>query len=767
MSTVEPGRRTPNALGSEKSPYLRQHAFNPVDWMPWGPDALARAAALDKPIFLSVGYAACHWCHVMERESFENQTIADIVNQHFVCIKVDREERPDIDEIYMTAVQRMTGHGGWPMSVFLTPDGRPFYGGTYFPPTRRQGRIGFLELTTQLAEAWHERREEVESVADTLCADLQESTRQRPLPSPGGALDAGQLLQDAVSGLEDRFDPEYGGFGDAPKFPPHHALRLLCRALAGGDTRAAALLTITLDRMAQGGLYDHVGGGFHRYCTDRVWLLPHFEKMLYDNALLARVYADAGELLGNPAWLRVARETCDWVIDTMREPEGGFVAAWDADSEGEEGRYYVWSRAEAEALAGTAWCDRYQLTPEGNFHDEATGRRTGMSIPHLGLGPEAPRLPDSLTPEECAGREALRAARARRVPPLRDHKVLASWNGLMIGALARCGAVLDEPRYVEIARDAARFCLGPLSPDGHLMHRWAEGEAAIPAFLDDMAYLADGLLDLADATGESVWRTSAEKLAQAILDDFRDDEDGGFFFASEHRHERLVARSKDLFDGALPSANGVAMRVLARLGGRFADEAHRIGEIYTGVMARAPQATSTLIEALGIAGDAPATDVESVRGHPSGVAPTPPVDHSNHAANTPVAVLLGHSALVVSAGGRHRMPITIRVADSIHIGPGDDSAGMVQPSRIAISGLPATLDVVSVEWPEPVEQDLAGARERVFVGEIVVNVNIQCDLSADPESGIGRIELNCQPCTDRYCLAPTTIAVDLPWRIAP
>ncbi|MFY7952041.1 MAG: thioredoxin domain-containing protein, partial [Armatimonadaceae bacterium] len=435
----------------------------------------------------------------------------------------------------------------------------PSYGGTYFPPTRRHGRTGFLELVGQLAEAWNTRRDEVESVADTLAADLQESTRQRPIPGPPGPPDPEQLRHDAVTSLEERFDAEYGGFGGAPKFPPHHGLRLLCSAIDHGDPRAVPLLTITLDRMAQGGLYDHVGGGFHRYCTDRVWLLPHFEKMLYDNALLARVYADAGALLDNPAWKRIARETCDWVLDAMREPEGGFVAAFDADSEGEEGRYYVWSRAEAEALAGTAWCERYCIETAGNYHDEATGLLTGNSIPHLGLGPEAPRLPAELTPAEITGRHALRVARKRRVPPLRDHKVLANWNGLMIGALARCGAVLGETRYLDAAREAARFCLGPLSPDGLLMHRWAEGEAAIPAFLDDMAYVADGLLDLADATGEPQWRAAAARLADGMRDDFSDDEDGGFFFASERRHERLVARSKDLFDGALPSANGVAL----------------------------------------------------------------------------------------------------------------------------------------------------------------------------------------------------------------
>ena len=741
--------RNPNALASEKSPYLRQHATNPVDWLAWNPESLARAAAVDKPIFLSVGYAACHWCHVMERESFENEAIADVLNQHFVSIKVDREERPDIDEIYMTAVQRMTGHGGWPMSVFLTPDGRPFYGGTYFPPTRRHGRIGFLELIGQLAEAWNERRDEVESVADTLAADLQESTRQRPIAGPAGTPDPQQLMHDAVTELEERFDVEYGGFGGAPKFPPHHALRLLCRAVADGDSRAVALLTITLDRMAQGGLYDHVGGGFHRYCTDRIWLLPHFEKMLYDNAMLARVYAEAGALLDNPAWRRVARETCDWVLGAMREPEGGFVSAFDADSEGEEGRYYVWNRDEAEAIAGTAWCERYGIVPGGNFHDEATGRRTGACIPHLGTGPEAQPLPSELTPAEAAAREALRDARQRRVPPLRDHKVLTNWNGLMIGALARCGQVLGEPRYIDAATAAARFCLGPLSPGNALMHRWADGEAAIPAFLDDTAYLADGLLDLANATGDPSWNDQARRLMQVLLDDFVDDEDGGFFFASERRHERLVARSKDIFDGALPSANGVAVRALARIGGPLADEARAIASAYHGVVSRAPHGTATWIDAMTVA-------------FPR---------HGQTLANPatggqPVALLHEPDIVPLQPGATIRTDLVCTFAPGIHAAAMETEGVGVFPTRIVADQLPDGVRLVGVRWPLPSPVAVFGGTVDGWSGNCAVVLEWACDAGVAPFEGEARLVLHCQPCTDNHCLAPSTWELPVRWRIA-
>jgi uncharacterized protein YyaL (SSP411 family) len=423
----------------------------------------------------------------MERESFEDEAAARLLNEHFISIKVDREERPDVDEVYMTAVQMMTGHGGWPMSVFLLPDGRPFYGGTYFPPEDRHGRPGFKSVVEQLARAYAARRDEVEQVAAHLALDLQQAARQRPAgATAAGSVEPSALLRGAVADLAARFDEAHGGFGGAPKFPPHHALALLLEAVRRGDADdAPRLLTVTLDKMALGGVYDHVGGGFHRYSTDAHWLLPHFEKMLYDNALLARVYADAFRVTGRHSYARVARETCDWVLRDMQDRTasgpGGFHAALDADSEGEEGKYYVWTLDEVhEALGpaqGAAFAAAYNLRPGGNFRDEATGRPTGTNIPHL-AGPE---LPDEIPPDLAEACSRLLERRYNRVPPGKDDKVITSWNGLMIGGLATAGALLDEPRYVEAARTAADFCLTTLrQPDGTLLRRYRDGEAGLP-----------------------------------------------------------------------------------------------------------------------------------------------------------------------------------------------------------------------------------------------------------------------------------------------
>ncbi|MBC8135041.1 MAG: thioredoxin domain-containing protein, partial [Fibrella sp.] len=541
-----------NRLAHEKSPYLLQHAHNPVDWFPWGEEALEKARTENKPIFLSIGYSACHWCHVMERESFEKPEIAALVNRYFVPIKVDREERPDVDEIYMTAVQRMTGSGGWPLSVFLLPDGRPFYGGTYFPPEGRHGRIAFPSLVTQLGEAFHNRRDEIEEVAASIMNDLGAATRQKPLPHTG-AIHSGELLAGAVAELAERFDAANGGFGSAPKFPPHHALRLLLCAVRDGDDDAVPLLTATLDKMALGGIYDHVGGGFHRYATDAIWLLPHFEKMLYDNALLLRVYAEAGELLDNPAYARIARETADWCLrDLLHSGTGGFEAALDADSEGVEGKYYVWTTAEVHEILGypfgEAFAQTYQFDVAGNFREEATGHRTGANIPHLSIGAKPLPLPAELSGEMLRARETLLARRYERVPPGKDDKIITAWNGILIGALAFAGKSLGEERYLAAARRAAQCALTTLKPKGELLRRYAKGEAAIAAYLDDYAFLADGLLDLADATGETGWADEARSLTDTLLETFWDATDGGFFYSGT-RHETLIAQSKDFFDG--------------------------------------------------------------------------------------------------------------------------------------------------------------------------------------------------------------------------
>jgi uncharacterized protein len=699
-----------NRLAGAKSPYLKQHAHNPVNWHPWDDQALALARETDRPIFLSIGYSACHWCHVMERESFESESIAALLHENFISIKVDREERPDLDEVYMTAVQLMTGSGGWPMSVFLTPDGRPFYAGTYFPHDR------FAGILTQLGQAWRERRGEIEQVADQVTDELQKSAQQRPLPVENAPTPE-VLLASAVEDLLGRFDALHGGFGSAPKFPPHHALRLLNLSVARQIHSDAAknLLTVTLEKMACGGIYDHIGGGFHRYSTDRIWLVPHFEKMLYDQALLVRAYAEAGVLLDNPGFQRVARETCDWVLRDLTSEQGAFFSALDADSEGEEGKFYIWSRAEAEALAGAEFCTRWQIHSQGNWHDEATRQPLTTNIPHL-----SGELLDELGPEELASRQALRDARAARPWPLLDDKVLTAWNGLMIGALAFAGSALSEPCYIDAARRAAEFCLSALKPHGELLHRWAEGEAGIEAFLDDYAYLADGLLDLFDATGEARWQVEARALLDTLLSRFWDESEAGFFFTSE-AHERLIARSKDLLDGALPSPNGVAARTLARL---HDPHAARLLDAYAGMLTRAPHGTATLIGAALLA--------------PSSA----PVRRAGQGEITLLA-----NALTLKLGETSEAQFTLKIPDGWHVnGPSPTQEYLFATKATLTSDAPAAVGPAVLPVQETCE------------GTLQIPVGVRVAPDALPGTYFLALTLSLQPCTTDRCLAPTEVS---------
>ena len=731
--------RFTNRLANEKSPYLLQHAHNPVDWYPWGPEAFDRARAENKPVFLSVGYSACHWCHVMERESFENDAIAQVINAHFVAVKVDREERPDVDEVYMTAVQMMTGHGGWPMSMFLLPDGRPFYGGTYFPPESRGNHIGFRSLLEQLSDAYHHRRAEVEQIADSMATELQTATRQRPVAAPAsGTLSPSALLRGAVADLAERFDAANGGFGGAPKFPPHHALRLLCEALRRGDNNAQPLLTTTLDRMALGGIYDHFGGGFHRYATDAVWLVPHFEKMLYDNALLARVYADAFTVTGNNAYARIARETCDWVLRDLADAGGGFHAALDADSEGVEGKYYVWTPRETAAVLGAApaalFDTQYHLAPEGNFADEASGHLTGASIPYRGLGESGLALPAALDAPTMAAREALLAQRYGRIPPGKDDKVITAWNGLMIGALAFAGRVLDEERYTAAARRAADFCLTVLRPDKEtLLRRYAKGEAAFPAYLDDHAFLADGLLDLYDATGDASFLTEARSLMDVLLRRFWDAEDSGFFYTGAG-HESLIATTKDLFDGALPSANGVAARVLVRLGNlpdgaAYAERGQQMLHAFFGLMARAPQGTPTLILAAQ----------EGLR------------------ESFPPALVSLHTepnTLTIERGTRSRAVFILTVAPGYHVNASEPRDETLLPTQATMTtNLSAA--VGPIQYPSAQEwQGDDGTWLSVYRGSVPFVVPIDVPIEAKPGTYRLTLTVRYQACSETECLAP-------------
>jgi uncharacterized protein YyaL (SSP411 family) len=562
-SSSAPSPRT-NRLAGETSPYLLQHAANPVDWYPWGEEAIQRARAEDRPIFLSIGYSACHWCHVMEHESFEDPEIAALMNEHFVNIKVDREERPDLDQIYMTAVQAMTGHGGWPMSVFLTPELKPFYGGTYFPPTDARGMAGFPRVLLSVHRAWEERRDEIRQSA----AEMTEQLRAYgTLPKGSSTLEAG-MLDNAARTILRNFDPTHGGFGRAPKFPHPMDIKVLLRHHARtGDEYALHAVRHTLGKMARGGIYDHLGGGFARYSTDERWLVPHFEKMLYDNALLASAYLEAYQATRDAEFGRVARETMDYVLGRMTDREGAFYSTEDADSEGVEGMYYVWSLAEINGVLGAdrakTFAYVYDVTESGNWeHQNILNLPKPIDQAARMLGHDE----DELRAELAADRAKLLAVRDRRVPPGKDTKVLVSWNGLMIAALAEGGRILGDPRYLDAAGRAAGFILDRMrQADGRLLHTYKDGRARLDAYLDDYANFIDGLTRLYEATGEPRWIESALELTQVLNDEFSDPVHGGFFYTGHH-HEALIARQKDFTDNATPSGNGMSATALVRLG---------------------------------------------------------------------------------------------------------------------------------------------------------------------------------------------------------
>ncbi len=558
-----PTDRPPNRLAGETSPYLLQHRHNPVDWYPWGEEAIARARSEDKPIFLSIGYSACHWCHVMERESFETDAIAAIMNEHFVNVKVDREERPDLDQIYMNAVQAMTGHGGWPMSVFLTPDLKPFYGGTYYPPNDSRGMPGFPRVLMSVAKAWEDRREEILASAGEMTEQLRAIGS---IPKSEGTLDVA-ILDNAFRKLSRSFDPQHGGFGDAPKFPHAMDLKVLLRHHARtGDAHALHMVRVTLDKMARGGIYDHLLGGFARYSTDDRWLVPHFEKMLYDNALLTSVYLEAFQLTSEPEYARVARETMDYILARMIGPEGGIYATEDADSEGVEGKFYVWSLDEVEATLGPerakAFTYVYDVTRQGNWEGHTIlNMPKSLAQSAKMLGRDEAELRAALD----ADRARLLAVRDRRIPPGKDTKVLTSWNGLMLAPLADGARILKDERYLDAARKCAGFLLDRMrSPDGRLLHSYKDEQAKFNGYLDDYACLIDGLTRLYEATGEPRWIDGALDLASVMIDEFSDPEHGGFFYTGRN-HEELIARQKDAYDNATPSGNAMAATALLRL----------------------------------------------------------------------------------------------------------------------------------------------------------------------------------------------------------
>jgi uncharacterized protein YyaL (SSP411 family) len=621
--------RPANRLAQETSLYLRQHAHNPIDWYPWGPEALGRARQLDRPIFLSVGYSACHWCHVMAHESFEDDAVARLLNEHFVSIKLDREERPDLDAVYMAAVQALNqGQGGWPMSVFLTPDLQPFFAGTYFPPDDRYGRPGFKRVLRSVVDAWHQRRDALLRSADQITAHIRAHGTLDAPEEPGEP--TADLLRDAAKLLRRAFDFTYGGFGQAPKFPHVSELRLLLRCWQRFDAEdALVMVRLTLEKMARGGIYDQVGGGFHRYSVDERWLVPHFEKMLYDNAQLAVLYTEAFQATGDPEYRRVVGEVLDYVLREMTSPHGGFYSTQDADSEGEEGKFTVWTPAEVRAILGDRlgklFCDIYDITPEGNFEGKNIPNRSRTDEQEARLlGVPVEELRASL----AEARRKLYDARAGRVWPGRDEKLLTSWNGLMIDAFARAGAALDEPRYTDAARRAADFVLGKLRrPDGRLFRTCGDdAPAKLEAFLEDHAFLADALVSVYEATFEPRYLRAAEELAATMVEQFGDAEGGGFFFTARD-HERLIARNKDYHDGSTPSGSSMAVQALLRLAaltGRadFRAKAADTLRLFRGLMEQSPSAVGQMLVALdfylgpvrelAIVGDPAADDTRAV-----------------------------------------------------------------------------------------------------------------------------------------------------------
>lgn len=566
MHAVDPTPiRDTNRLIGEKSPYLLQHSANPVDWYPWGDEAFQKAKKDNKPIFLSIGYATCHWCHVMAHESFEDEKVARILNKYYVAIKVDREERPDVDKIYMSVCQSLTGHGGWPLSIFMTPEGKPFFAGTYFPKLKRVGMPGFIDILEQIAGMWESNRASIMKSSEAITGAIQ------PRSDSDGSMDvvSVETLKKGNTQLARTFDPTWGGFGTAPKFPtPHHLTFLLRWHKRSSDSMALEMVGKTLEAMRRGGIFDHIGFGFHRYSVDEKWLVPHFEKMLYDQALLAMAYTEAYQVTGKVEFARVAREIFAYVLRDMTSHDGGFYSAEDADSEGKEGLFYVWTPREVKEHlgkeTGDLFCRFYGITEAGNFEE-------GLSIPNVrtSLQSFAAKLGMDLTRLETVledGRDRLFHVRRKRVPPLKDDKILTSWNGLMIAALAKGYQVLGDQVYADAAQGASGFILRNLrQTDGRLLRRYRQGDAAYPGYLDDYAFLVWGLIELYESTFEIAYLEEAIALNDAMIDIFWDKQGGGLYFTGKG-NEPLITLSKEIYDGALPSGNSVAALNLLRLG---------------------------------------------------------------------------------------------------------------------------------------------------------------------------------------------------------
>ncbi len=730
-----------NRLARESSPYLLLHAENPVNWYPWGEEAFGKARELDRPIFLSIGYSTCYWCHVMERESFSDPAIAEALNEGFVCIKLDREERPDLDEIYMAATQLLTRSGGWPNSLFLTPELKPFFAGTYFPPRDAMGRPGFARILAGLREAWALRRTEVVQQAEAISDAMQEHLASS-LGGPGPLPDAG-VVTATQSALAGRFDPVHGGFGRAPKFPsPSNLFFLLERA---HDPEAREMLATTLDRMARGGIQDQLAGGFHRYSTDASWLVPHFEKMLYDNAALARLYAEADALVPGRGFAAVARATLDFVLAEMTGPEGEFHSAVDAETDGHEGVYYTWT---AEELSAALKPEDHELLSrvygfDGRPNFEGTRYVLHLATPLAEAASQLGFREDVLQQKLVPGRQALIAARSQRPRPLLDDKVLTDWNGLMIGAFARVSGLLAEPRYLEASRRAAEFVLSRLV-SGTLLHAWRNGQARIPAFLDDYAFLIEGLLRLVEATGEVLWQQQALRLQAEQDRRLLDAEGGGYFAAGED--PRLLLRAKPAFDGAVASGNGFAALNLLDLAALTGDAGYR---------ARAESVLRAFAEGIGAAPLAHVTLVRAVARLPRSAAgaSVPSTSASAPAAAGQEALEEEARAVVEVVGrlgsGEGWKPFTIelKVAKGWHLYANPPG----HPSVIPTSMAPVLGKLRDLSYPMGEPSGPAGERLLVYRGSVRLQGEVE-----HKGGGAPSLELTYQACDDVRCLPPIT-----------
>ncbi len=760
-----------NALIDSNSPYLLQHAHNPVHWLPWGPEAFAKAKAEHKPIFVSIGYSTCYWCHVMERESFENEAIAKIINEHYIAIKVDREQRPDIDEQLMLATQLMTGRGGWPNSVWLTSDGRPWMAGTYFPPQQ------FTAGLEQLARVWRDEAASVEKQAESLSKAIREAS-QVPSAAIDGTSGGAQLVQggsatnppdnvildNAIAELTQLYDAQHGGFGSKPKFPPHGSLRLLAQAARAKPEQSTSrqMLTRTLDAMWRGGIHDHVGGGFHRYSTDERWFLPHFEKMLYDNAQLLRSFAEGYELTGDEGYRTAARDIVAWVEREMTHPQGGFYSALDSESDGHEGRYNTWSMSElGQVLSETdaeLFAKVYNFQDVGNFVEEATHQRPGTNIPFLNDPLVAWDAPTS--DRLAAIRDQLLAARAERSYPHLDDKVLTSWNGLMISSLAYAGRVLDEPTFVDQASRGADFLLDALQTSEGLLHTWRDDSASIPAYLDDYAFLCDGLLELHEATHQPRWLDEARRLGDQMLELFEDRTDGGFFFTSS-QHETLLVRSKNLQGGGnLPVGNGVAIQVLVKLGGETGDEvylesARRALRAFSGLTMKAPRQVEHIVLA-----SAQYDQLMSKRKGDATTNSSNDADDQQSAEAIQAELFVSHDRR--APGESLSIAVHVKIDEGFHLyGP---AAAEDDPLVLATTVRLLPMDAFqagAIQTPQGVPRDdpILGRNVTVYADSIWFSFPVEIDQRAALGGHELKVEVQYQACDEKRCLQPGKIGL--------